>query len=141
MRVIAASNRDLEKASKKREFREDLFYRLNVFPIRVPPLRERGDDVGLLARAFSAKYAQRMGRHLEPLSDSSIHRLKAYSWPGNVRELQNVVERAVITSQGGLLDLDAALPASGAAGAGSPEVGGESCWSEGASPRWAHTTN
>ena len=130
VRIIAASNRDLEQASKKREFREDLFYRLNVFPIRVPPLRERGDDVGLLARAFSAKYAQRMGRRLEPLSDTCIRRLKAYSWPGNVRELQNVVERAVITSQGGLLDLDAALPATGAEGAGSP--GGESSGSEAA---------
>ena len=111
VRVIAATNRDLQKAVREREFREDLFYRLNVFPLRVPPLRERGDDIGLLARAFAAKYDKRMGRRIEPLSDACVRQLKMYSWPGNVRELQNVIERSVITSQDGLLDLGAALPA------------------------------
>jgi transcriptional regulator with GAF, ATPase, and Fis domain len=110
VRIIAATNRDLEQASRAREFREDLFYRLNVFPIRVPPLRERGADVGLLARAFAGKYAQRMGRSLEPLSSRDLELLAAYQWPGNVRELQNVMERAVITSQDGRLNLGHALP-------------------------------
>jgi PAS domain S-box-containing protein len=110
VRVIAATNRDLEEASRAREFREDLFYRLNVFPIRVPALRHRGNDVSLLARAFAEKYARRMGRKLEPLSADGMRRLKAYSWPGNVRELQNVIERAVITSEEGHLNLGQALP-------------------------------
>jgi PAS domain S-box-containing protein len=109
VRVIAATNRDLKQAAGEREFREDLYYRLNVFPIRSPSLKEREGDVALLAEAFAQKYARRMGRTIEPLSDSCIRRLEAYSWPGNVRELQNVIERAVITSRGGRLDLDRAL--------------------------------
>jgi len=89
-----------------------LYYRLNVFPIEVPPLRDRGDDVSMLASAFASKFAQRMGRSIEPLSEDCVRRLKAYSWPGNVRELQNVIERAVITSRDGRLNLDRALPES-----------------------------
>jgi PAS domain S-box-containing protein len=113
VRVIAATNRDLNQTVRDGGFREDLFYRLNVFPIEVPPLRERSDDVILLASAFAAKFAQRLGRKIEPLSDEYKRRLMAYSWPGNVRELQNVIERAVITSRDGQLNLDRALPDAG----------------------------
>ena len=110
VRVIAATNRNLEQAVKKGEFREDLYYRLNVFPIQLPPLRERVDDIPGLAAAFASRFAQKMGRHLEPLPDEGIRKLKAYTWPGNVRELENVMERAVITSHDGRLNLDRALP-------------------------------
>ncbi len=110
VRIIAATNRDLHKAVQNGDFRKDLYYRLNVFPVEVPPLREREDDIVLIASAFAQRFAQRMGRTIEPLSDRDIKRLKSYNWPGNVRELQNVVERAVITSQGGRLNLDRALP-------------------------------
>jgi PAS domain S-box-containing protein len=116
VRILAATNRDLGQAVKEGMFRDDLYYRLNVFPIRVPPLRERGDDIVLLAAAFAAKVAQRMGRRIEPLTDECKRRLKAYSWPGNVRELQNVIERAVITARDGRLNLDRALPDGGGDG-------------------------
>jgi PAS domain S-box-containing protein len=109
-RVIAATNRDLEASIKNGEFREDLFYRLNVFPIRVPPLRDRGDDVGLLASAFAQRFAKKMGRTIQPLTEANIRRLKSYNWPGNVREVENVMERAVITSQNGQVNLARALP-------------------------------
>jgi PAS domain S-box-containing protein len=112
VRVIAATNRDLEKSAREGNFREDLYYRLNVFPIQLPGLRERRADIGILATAFAQKYAQRMGRTLEPLSEDCRRRLEAYSWPGNVRELQNIIERAVITSRDGKLNLDRALPES-----------------------------
>jgi PAS domain S-box-containing protein len=105
VRVIAATNQDLAHAVRDGRFREDLYYRLNVFPIGTPPLRERGDDVVVLAEAFAARVAKRMGRATEPLSAADAARLRAYAWPGNVRELQNVVERAVITSPDGRLDL------------------------------------
>ncbi len=110
VRVLAATNRDIESAARAGKFREDLYYRLNVFPIQVPPLRERRGDVGPLAAGFAKKFAQRMGRSIQPLSDDCIRRLEAYRWPGNVRELQNIVERAVITSRDGRLNLDRALP-------------------------------
>ena len=112
VRVLAATNRDIESAARAGKFREDLYYRLNVFPIQVPPLRERRGDVGPLAAGFAKKFAQRMGRSIQPLSDDCIRRLEAYRWPGNVRELQNVIERAVITSRDGRLNLDRALPES-----------------------------
>ena len=112
VRVITATNRDLEKSAREGQFREDLYYRLNVFPIQVPPLRERRADIGILATAFAQKFAQRMGRTLEPLSDDCLRRLQAYNWPGNVRELQNIIERAVITARDGRLNLDRALPES-----------------------------
>jgi PAS domain S-box-containing protein len=123
VRVIAATNRDLQACVQDGKFREDLYYRLNVFPIRLPPLRERRDDIGLLATALARKLAQRMGRTLEPLSGDCIRRLQAYSWPGNVRELQNIIERAVITSRDGRLDLDRALPESMHAMAAAPATG------------------
>lgn len=110
VRVLAATNRDLGKAVREGRFREDLFYRLNVFPLRLPPLRERGDDVMRLASTFAQRFAGRMGRSIAPLTADCARRLKAYNWPGNVRELQNVIERAVITSADGCLNLDRALP-------------------------------
>jgi len=112
VRVIAATNRDLEKLLRAGQFREDLFYRLDVYPIKLPPLRERPDDIGMLATAFARNFARRMGRRLAPLSDDCVRRLQAYNWPGNVRELQNIIERAVITSRDGHLNLDRALPES-----------------------------
>ncbi|KPK58650.1 MAG: Fis family transcriptional regulator, partial [Gemmatimonas sp. SG8_38_2] len=111
VRVIAATNRDLEHMVAEGTFRNDLLYRLNVFPVQVPPLRERGDDIVLLAEAFARKFASQTGRPSLPLSEDSKVRLKRYHWPGNVRELQNVIERAIITSTGpGKLNLDRALP-------------------------------
>ena len=110
VRILAATNRDLQHDVKQGKFREDLYYRLNVFPLHVPPLRERGDDVILLAEAFARRFAQRMGRAVEPLSPICVRRLKAYDWPGNVRELENVIERALIISHDGRLNLDRALP-------------------------------
>ncbi len=110
VRILAATHRDLTRAVEAGTFREDLYYRLNVFPIRLPPLRERGDDVVLLAESFRERYASRIGRPIAPLDRAQKARLLAYDWPGNVRELQNVVERAVITSTDGRLNLDRALP-------------------------------
>ncbi|MEJ2639811.1 MAG: sigma 54-interacting transcriptional regulator [Desulfosarcinaceae bacterium] len=110
VRVIAATNRDLTAEINAGRFREDLYFRLNVFPLRLPALRERGDDVILLTDFFAAKAARRMGRMIEPLSSGDKRRLKQYGWPGNIRELQNVVERAVITAEGACLNLDRALP-------------------------------
>jgi transcriptional regulator with GAF, ATPase, and Fis domain len=110
VRVIAATNRDLSMAVQDGQFRTDLYYRLNVFPIHVPPLTQRGDDIRLLAEHFLAKFSKRMGRRMDPLSVDCIERLKAYDWPGNVRELQNVIERGVITARQNRLNLDHALP-------------------------------
>jgi PAS domain S-box-containing protein len=123
VRVVAATNRDLQQAVAGNEFREDLFYRLNVFPITVPPLRERQDDIPLLAESFARRFAQRMGRDIEPLSAAATRRLQSYRWPGNVRELENVMERAVITAEGGRLDVEHAIPAIGpGAAAGGPRA-------------------
>ncbi|MEX5217312.1 MAG: sigma 54-interacting transcriptional regulator [Nitrospira sp.] len=110
VRVLAATNRDLLAATQQGLFRQDLFYRLNVFPILLPPLRERSDDIAELASAFAHRFAKQMGRRITPLTHDCIKRLKAYPWPGNVRELQNVVERAVITASDGRLNFDRALP-------------------------------
>jgi transcriptional regulator with GAF, ATPase, and Fis domain len=113
VRIIAATNRDLKQLVKEGRFRDDLYYRLNVFLIEVPPLRARGEDILLLASSFATKSAQRLGRAIEPLTDAAKKRLMSYGWPGNVRELQNVVERAVITSRDGRLHFDRALPEAG----------------------------
>jgi formate hydrogenlyase transcriptional activator len=99
-RLIAATNRDLEEMVAKREFRSDLYYRLNVFPIRIPPLRERREDIPLLVRYFAQRFANRLRRPIESVSRESMEMLCRWPWPGNVRELQNVIERAVILSQG-----------------------------------------
>ncbi|HET6439257.1 MAG TPA: sigma 54-interacting transcriptional regulator [Anaeromyxobacter sp.] len=111
VRVIAATNRDLEAAARGGTFRADLYFRLGVFPLRLPPLRERGDDVVHLAEVMAAKLARSLGRPLCPLDDSDLVALRGYSWPGNVRELGNVLERALITSPDGRLRLDRILPA------------------------------
>jgi PAS domain S-box-containing protein len=110
VRIVAATNRDLAAAVQRGEFREDLYYRLSVFPIRIPPLRERGDDIVLLAERFAKNFQRRVGRTLAPLTAACKERLRTYSWPGNVRELQNVIERGVITATAGCLNLDRALP-------------------------------
>jgi len=124
VRVISATSRDLAAMRKAGTFREDLYYRLSVFPIRLPPLRERGEDVLLLAQAFAERFAQKMGRSVGPLSEGGRRRLLGYDWPGNVRELANVIERAVITSRDGRLDLERAIPDADPAprGAGGAEV-------------------
>jgi formate hydrogenlyase transcriptional activator len=111
VRLIAATNRDLERAVGDERFRADLFYRLNVFPIVVPPLRKRLQDVPRLARHFAMLYASKMGKHVGTLGDDVLARLTAYSWPGNVRELQNVIERAVILSPKGRFVLGEFAPA------------------------------
>lgn len=105
VRLVAATNRNLKELIKQGEFREDLYYRLNVFPIEVPALREREDDVLTLARSFINKFEARMGRKMNELSVVQKKVLKSYDWPGNVRELQNIIERAVIVSKDGYLDL------------------------------------
>lgn len=110
VRVIAATNCDLSEAIRNGQFRKDLYYRLNVFPITIPPLRKRGDDIRLLAQHFLEQFSARMGRHILPLSADQNDRLMAYDWPGNVRELQNIIERGVITTPQGRLNLDYALP-------------------------------
>ena len=103
VRVIAATNRNLADAVKQGKFREDLYYRLNVFPIAIPPLRERDDDILLLAEFFAETIAKRLGRIKKEISQEHKQRLRRYHWPGNVRELQNIIEHAVITSQDTLL--------------------------------------
>jgi PAS domain S-box-containing protein len=105
VRVIAATNRDLLQAVQKGRFRQDLYYRLNVYPIVLPPLRERQEDIGLLAQTFLWEASRRLGRLFDPISQSVLQALKSYEWPGNVRELQNVIERAAVLSQGGRLQL------------------------------------
>jgi PAS domain S-box-containing protein len=110
VRVIAATHRDLDAMVGAGEFREDLYYRLNVFPIQVPPLRDRAEDIPVLAEVFVARFSARIGRRIEPLGPAEIRLLKAYPWPGNVRELQNVIERALILSGGPRLELERAMP-------------------------------
>ncbi|MFT4537994.1 MAG: transcriptional regulator with GAF, ATPase, and Fis domain [Planctomycetota bacterium] len=106
VRVIAATNRDLADEVRAGRFREDLYYRLNVFPIEIAPLRERPDDIPVLVQTFLARGARKLGRDVPVLTRGLVQQLEAYSWPGNVRELQNVVERALITSAGGKLSFD-----------------------------------
>lgn len=109
VRVLAATNRDLRQMAQEGKFREDLYFRLNVFPIHVPPLRERGTDLEQLAEAFVQRFARRMGRRIAPLTEPQQKLLHTYNWPGNVRELQNVIERAVILSSGPDLQLERAM--------------------------------
>jgi formate hydrogenlyase transcriptional activator len=105
VRLVAATNRDLEKMITAREFRSDLFYRLNVFPIRIPPLRERREDIPLLVRFFVQKLARRMQKHIETIPAAVMKTLTNWDWPGNIRELENFVERAVILTRGTALEV------------------------------------
>jgi PAS domain S-box-containing protein len=105
VRIIAATNRDLAKAIKDKLFREDLYYRLNVFPVHLPPLRERKGDVALLARFMINRFVQKVGKPVDSLAAGVMERLEEYSWPGNIRELENILERAVILACGGVLDI------------------------------------
>ena len=111
VRIIAATNRDLAMAIQEKRFREDLFYRLNVFPLIVPPLRERLSDVPLLAMFFLTRFNKKFGRDINRISPETMQRLMKYHWPGNIRELQNVIERAVILCSGSALVLGAEFPA------------------------------
>ncbi|WP_032422447.1 sigma 54-interacting transcriptional regulator, partial [Klebsiella pneumoniae] len=105
VRLIAATNRDLKQMVIDREFRSDLYYRLNVFPIHLPPLRERPDDIPLLVKAFTFKIARRMGRNIDSIPAETLRTLTRMEWPGNVRELENVIERAVLLTRGNVLQL------------------------------------
>jgi formate hydrogenlyase transcriptional activator len=105
-RVVAATNRDLEQAIADGRFREDLYYRLNVFPIKVPPLRERQEDIPMLVWAFVEEFSKAFGKRIESISKEQLAALQRHQWPGNVRELRNVIERAVIVSTGPRLVVD-----------------------------------
>jgi transcriptional regulator with GAF, ATPase, and Fis domain len=105
VRIIASTNRKLEEEIRKGRFREDLFYRLNVFPITIPPLRQRKEDIPLLVDYFVAKFNKKTGKKIETVSKDTLNALQEYDWPGNVRELESIIERAVITSQGTALQI------------------------------------
>jgi formate hydrogenlyase transcriptional activator len=105
VRLVAATNRDLEKMIARREFRSDLYYRLNVFPIRIPPLRERKEDIPVLVRHFVHRFAREMQKHIETIPSAAMKTLTNWEWPGNVRELENFVERAVILTRGKSLEV------------------------------------
>ena len=106
VRVIAASNRDLEEVVANGNFRSDLFYRLNVFPLQAPPLRDRNGDIPLLVNLFLSKFGKKLGRQVRGVSQKAMESMTNYNWPGNVRELQNVVERAVVLAGGPIVDVD-----------------------------------
>jgi transcriptional regulator with GAF, ATPase, and Fis domain len=114
-RIIAATHRDLEQSIASGAFREDLFYRLNVFPIRVPPLRDRAEDVPMLVWRFVEEFSKAFGKRIDSISKESLAALQQYAWPGNIRELRNVVERAMITATGPRLTIT--LPSASAAAA------------------------
>jgi len=103
VRLVAATHRDLELMVKRDQFRSDLYYRLNVFPIMLPPLRDRVDDIGLLVEHYVEVFSRRVGKHIENIPDEFVSAFKSYSWPGNIRELQNMIERAVVLSDEGVL--------------------------------------
>jgi formate hydrogenlyase transcriptional activator len=105
LRLVAATNRDLESMMAEREFRSDLYYRLNVFPIRIPPLRERREDIPLLVHHFIKKYERQMGKRIDMVPEPTMQKLMSWHWPGNIRELQNVIERAVILTRGSSLEV------------------------------------
>jgi transcriptional regulator with GAF, ATPase, and Fis domain len=107
VRLIAATNQDLEEAIAGKRFRSDLFYRLSVFPIRIPPLRARAQDITPLVRHYADHFARKLGKPVPSISPGALSRLVAYQWPGNVRELQNVIERAVILATDGTIGVDA----------------------------------
>jgi transcriptional regulator with GAF, ATPase, and Fis domain len=106
VRIIAATNRDIEQEVKDGKFRRDLYYRLNVFPITIPPLRERPEDIPLLVRAVVKEFQKRMGKEIENIPKRTMQALQSYSWPGNVRELRNLIEHAIILNKGKTLEVD-----------------------------------
>ncbi len=106
VRVIAATNRDLKTAIANGTFRSDLFYRLDVFPIEVPPLRHRKDDILMLVEYFVQRYAARMAKKIHSVDKKTLHLLQSYDWPGNIRELTNIIERSVILATGQVLSVD-----------------------------------
>jgi formate hydrogenlyase transcriptional activator len=108
VRVIAATNRDLQDAVRSGRFRPDLFYRLNVFPIEIPPLRERRADIPQLVMFFLLRFSRKLGKQISAVAPEVMQRLSAYEWPGNIRELQNVIERAVVLCEGSVLEIDLA---------------------------------
>jgi len=118
VRFVAATNRNLKAMVGENKFRADLYYRLHVFPLNIPPLRERREDIPLLTRYFVQKHAQRMGRHIETIPSAALDALTRYDWPGNIRELQNLLERSVILTNGSTLHvampefMEAAAPGS-----------------------------
>ena len=116
VRFVVATNRDLKTMVEQKKFRADLYYRLNVFPLNVPPLRERREDIPVLARYFVQKYAQHLGRNIDTIPAPVLDALTNYDWPGNIRELQNVLERSVILTTGSVLQ----VPALEAMGNGRP---------------------
>jgi transcriptional regulator with GAF, ATPase, and Fis domain len=124
VRVIAATNRELTKAVRDKTFREDLLYRLNVFPIHLPPLRERREDIPLLVHFLVNKFAMRVGKRIEEVGGETMQRLIAYSWPGNVRELENVIERAIILANSSVLEVDSTMLPSAIAAAAQPTQSG-----------------
>ena len=117
-RLIAATNRNLSQMVEEREFRADLYYRLNVFPITIPPLRDRREDIPLLVRYFVQQYARRMSKRIATIPSDSMQALTRYHWPGNIRELQNFIERAVILSPGPALQVPVRELKRGGAAAG-----------------------
>ena len=123
VRVIAATNRDLLAAVAAGTFRQDLYYRLNVFPITIPPLRERAEDIPVLAEYFIGRYAKKAGKQIRHIGKHTLEQLEAYSWPGNIRELQNVVERAVILSETDTFFFDESWLEGETAGAPKPRKG------------------
>jgi formate hydrogenlyase transcriptional activator len=105
VRLVAATNRDLSRMIADREFRSDLYYRLNVFPLSLPPLRERTGDIPMLVRYFTQKYSRRMNKQIQTIPSAAMEALARYAWPGNVRELENLIERAVILTRGVSLEI------------------------------------
>jgi len=105
VRLVAATNRNLEKMIEERQFRSDLYYRLNVFPIVIPPLRERQEDIPLLVRYFAERFSRQMQKQINFIPAETMNRLQQWHWPGNVRELENLIERAVILTSGGALQV------------------------------------
>ena len=99
VRIIAATNRDLERAVSQNTFRSDLYYRLNVFPVKIPPLRERPEDIPTLIESFVREFSKTLGKCVESINKRDIEALQRYEWPGNIRELRNTVERAVIIAE------------------------------------------
>jgi transcriptional regulator with GAF, ATPase, and Fis domain len=115
VRVIAATNRDLKEVVQSGTFRSDLFYRLNVFPLEVPALSKRRDDIPLLVNFFLSKFGKKLGKEVRGVSQKSMDSLVNYDWPGNVRELQNIVERAVVLTSGPIVQIDDSMTRSGGA--------------------------